>query len=79
MARLHILAHDYEDADLVQRVQPQLGDAAGGLASDTQESKVGSYENLLKMLHLNMRGYLSDIADTIALLRGRARSPSSFQ
>ena len=67
IGRLHILDHDYGDAGLVQRIRAQLGEAAGGAASDTQESKVESHEKCVKMLLLNLRCYVMRIAGTATL------------
>ena len=41
----------------------------GGPAREIQEGIAESREKCLKMLHLNLRGYLSHIAETNALLR----------
>ena len=41
----------------------------GGPAREIQEGIAESREKCLKMLHLNLRGYLSHIAETTALLR----------
>ena len=46
-----------------------------GSASDTVESTLESCENGLQMLHLNMRSYLSHIAETTALLRSIDQKP----
>ena len=41
-----------------------------GPANEIPESKIEGCETGLKMLHINLRGYLSHIAETTALLRG---------
>ena len=46
-----------------------------GPASVIQESQVENCENGLLMLHLNLRGYLSHIAETTAILRGMEQKP----
>ena len=46
-----------------------------GPASVIQESQVDNCENGLLMLHLNLRGYLSHIAETTAMLRGMEQKP----
>ena len=46
-----------------------------GPANAIPESKVEGCETGLKMLHLNLRGYLSYIAETTALLRGMEEKP----
>ena len=47
----------------------------GEPATEIQESIIESCENGLEMLHLNLRGYLSHIAETTALLRGMKEKP----
>ena len=46
-----------------------------GSASDIVESTLESCENGLQMLHLNMRCYLSHIAETTAFLRSIDQKP----
>ena len=46
-----------------------------GPASVIQESQVANCENGMLMLHLNLRGYLSHIAETTAILRGMEQKP----
>ena len=46
-----------------------------GPASDIQESNAENCENGLIMLHLNLRCYLSHIAETTAILRGMEQKP----
>ena len=75
MARLHILAHGYSDAGVVQRIRAQLGEAAGGQPVTLKKETVERSELGLKMLHLNLRGYISYIAETIALLRAMEEKP----
>ena len=46
-----------------------------GPANEIPESKIEGCETGLKMLHLNLRGYLSHIAETTALLRSMEEKP----
>ena len=47
----------------------------GEPATEFQESLIESCEHGLKMLHVNVRGYFSHIAETTALLRGTKEQP----
>ena len=48
----------------------------GGWAHYVPDSKLESSEDRLTMLHINLRGYLSHIAEVTAVLRGPNDKPS---
>ena len=74
MAKLRIQGHDYGAVGLDLRIRAQLGEAAGAKL-ECLEVNGESSEKSMTMLHINLRGYLSHIAETTALLRSMDEKP----